>query len=57
METAESANKVHFLQKITFIALKYSKRKKKILAMIPEKVTAFRKNIIMLRYKWETVIF
>ena len=45
------------LQKIIFIALKYSKHKKKILAMIPAKVTAFRKNIIMLRYKWETVIF
>ena len=57
LETAESANTVRFLQKIIFIALKYSKHKKKILAMIPAKVTAFRKNIIMLRYKWETVIF
>ena len=49
LETAESANTVRFLQKIIFIALKYSKHKKKILAMIPAKVTAFRKNIIMLR--------
>ena len=52
-----SANKVRFLRKIIFIALKYSKRKKKRLATIPVKVTVFKKNIIMLRYKWETVTF